>query len=163
MLSADSASGLLVPRARIGDRLHGQWEIHQFPVELGICMAGSERRAVRLLQPAERTLALGYPGNLTLSNDRSERYADDVSSASILLSVSDADVIERPGIRPSDPELEEGKVAHIIRKDDQMRGYVLGEEITALCGEKFIPTRDPYQYPVCEGCRAALTLMNGGS
>jgi hypothetical protein len=42
-----------------------------------------------------------------------------------------------------------------------MRGYVLGEEITALCGEKFIPTRDPYQYPVCEGCRAALTMMNG--
>ncbi len=43
-----------------------------------------------------------------------------------------------------------------------MRGYVLGEEITALCGERFIPTRDPYQYPVCEACRAALTMMNGG-
>lgn len=73
-----------------------------------------------------------------------------------------ADVIEKvaeqPGaiIEPSDPELENGKVAHIIRKDDQMRGYVLGEEITALCGEKFIPTRDPYKYPVCEACRAAL-------
>ena len=79
------------------------------------------------------------------------RYPDDVAS----------DVIERQETRPSDPDLEEGKVAHIIRKDDQMRGYVLGEEITALCGEKFIPTRDPYQYPVCEGCRAALTLMNG--
>lgn len=80
------------------------------------------------------------------------RYPDLVAS----------DVIEREQTRPSDPGLEEGKVAHIIRKNDQMRGYVLGEEITALCGEKFIPTRDPYQYPVCEACRDVLTHMNGG-
>lgn len=79
------------------------------------------------------------------------RYPDLVAS----------DVIEREQTRPSDPDLEEGKVAHIIRKNDQMRGYVLGEEITALCGEKFIPTRDPYQYPVCEACRDVLTHMNG--
>ena len=49
--------------------------------------------------------------------------------------MSSTEVIERPDTRPSDPDLEDGKVAHIIRKDDQMRGYVLGEEITALCGE----------------------------
>ena len=73
-----------------------------------------------------------------------------------------ADVIEDIRTRPSDPDLEEGKVAHIIRKSDQMRGYVMGEEITALCGERFVPTRDPYQYPVCEACRQVLTLLNGG-
>ena len=44
-----------------------------------------------------------------------------------------------------------------------MRGYVLGEEITALCGEKFIPTRDPNKYPVCEACRQALTAAYGNS
>jgi len=49
-----------------------------------------------------------------------------------------AEVIERPDTRPSDPDLEDGKVAHIIRKDDQMRGYVLGEEITALCGQDLV-------------------------
>jgi hypothetical protein len=42
-----------------------------------------------------------------------------------------------------------------------MRGYVLGEEITALCGEKFIPTRDPNKYPVCEACRAVLSARYG--
>jgi hypothetical protein len=73
--------------------------------------------------------------------------------------VSSTEVVERPDTRPSDPEVEEGKVAHIIRKDDQMRGYVLGEEITALCGERFIPTRDPERYPVCEGCREALAAF----
>lgn len=71
------------------------------------------------------------------------------------------DIIERPDTRPSDPELEEGKVAHIIRKDDQMRGYVMGEEVTALCGARFIPTRDPERYPVCEACKQVLTLLRG--
>ena len=58
-----------------------------------------------------------------------------------------------------------GKVAHIIRKDDQMRGYVMGEEVIALCGERFIPTRDPERYPVCEGCKQALTMLraSGGN
>lgn len=107
-------------------------------------------------------MALGHPRNLTYGGNGVERYAENVSSTAIHLSVTESDVIERQDTRPSDPGLEEGKVAHIIRKDDQMRGYVLGEEITALCGEKFIPTRDPYQYPVCEACRAALTMMNGG-
>ena len=71
------------------------------------------------------------------------------------------EVIERPDTRLSDPDLEDGKVAHIIRKDDQMRGYVLGEEITALCGQKFIPTRDPDRYPVCEACREVLAAAYG--
>jgi hypothetical protein len=106
-------------------------------------------------------VALGHAGNLTLGTSGAERYAETVSSTAVRLSITESDVSERQDTRPSDPGLEEGKVAHIIRKDDQMRGYVLGEEITALCGEKFIPTRDPYQYPVCEGCRAALTMMNG--
>lgn len=79
----------------------------------------------------------------------------DPTDRSSLAGVS-TDVIERERTQPSDPDLEEGKVAHIIRKDDQMRGYVLGEEITALCGTKFIPTRDPDRYPVCEACREAL-------
>jgi hypothetical protein len=75
--------------------------------------------------------------------------------------LSSTETVERQDTRPSDPDMEHGKVAHIIRKSDQMRGYVLGEEITALCGERFIPTRDPYQYPVCEACRQALTAGSG--
>ena len=105
-------------------------------------------------------MALGHSRDLTFGPSCTERYDDSVSSTAVRLSITESDVSERQDTRPSDPDLEEGKVAHIIRKDDQMRGYVLGEEITALCGEKFIPTSDPYQYPVCEACRAALTTMN---
>ncbi len=61
----------------------------------------------------------------------------------------------------TDPVLDDASpgnslVAHIIRKDDQMRGYVHGEEITALCGTRFIPTRDPKNFPDCEGCKMEL-------
>lgn len=75
--------------------------------------------------------------------------------------MSSPEVIERPDTRPSDPDLDEGKVAHIVRKEDHMRGYVMGEEITALCGTRFIPSRDPERYPMCEACRQVLSAMQG--
>ena len=88
-----------------------------------------------------------------------QRIHDGIARSTARL--SSTETVERQDTRPSDPDMEHGKVAHIIRKSDQMRGYVLGEEITALCGERFIPTRDPYQYPVCEACRQALTAGSG--
>lgn len=44
------------------------------------------------------------------------------------------------------------EVAHIVMKDDQMRGYVAGDAITALCGKVFVPTRDYERLPVCAAC-----------
>lgn len=32
------------------------------------------------------------------------------------------------------------------------RAYVTGEAITALCGKKWVPTRDPSRYPICPTC-----------
>jgi hypothetical protein len=55
-------------------------------------------------------------------------------------------------------QFDEPHVAHIVSADDQMRGYVMGEEIVALCGERFIPTRDPHRYPVCKACRELIAL-----
>ena len=34
-----------------------------------------------------------------------------------------------------------------------MRAHVTGEAITALCGKKWVPTRDPSRYPVCPTCK----------
>ena len=48
------------------------------------------------------------------------------------------------------------KVAHIVGAEDQMKGYVDGVPIKALCGVRFIPTRDPQNLPVCEKCLAVL-------
>lgn len=54
------------------------------------------------------------------------------------------------------------RFAHIVRKDDQMRGYVFGETVTALCGKKWVPSRDPSKYPVCPTCKEMMALLRGG-
>lgn len=44
------------------------------------------------------------------------------------------------------------QVAHIVTKDQQMRGYVGGEPIRALCGKVWVPTRDYQGLPICQPC-----------
>ncbi|MBJ7382049.1 MAG: DUF3039 domain-containing protein [Acidimicrobiia bacterium] len=44
------------------------------------------------------------------------------------------------------------RYAHFCRKDDIMRAMVTGESIVALCGKRWVPTRDPERYPICPTC-----------
>jgi Protein of unknown function (DUF3039) len=44
------------------------------------------------------------------------------------------------------------RFAHYARKEDVTRAYITGEAITALCGKKWVPTRDPSRYPICPTC-----------
>ncbi len=45
------------------------------------------------------------------------------------------------------------RFAHFCKKGDVARAYITGEAITALCGKKWVPTRDPTRYPVCPTCK----------
>ncbi|MBF4574696.1 DUF3039 domain-containing protein [Frondihabitans sp. VKM Ac-2883] len=40
-----------------------------------------------------------------------------------------------------------------------MRARVEGFEVTALCGHKWIPARDPEKFPVCDACLEAANIM----
>lgn len=51
------------------------------------------------------------------------------------------------------------RFSHIIRKSDEMKGYALGEEVTALCGKKWVPSRDPQKFPVCPTCLEVLAAI----
>ena len=53
-------------------------------------------------------------------------------------------------------EFEEPTVAHIVPKDDIMNGYINGVPVLALCGSRFIPTRDPHKFPLCQACKERL-------
>ena len=44
------------------------------------------------------------------------------------------------------------RFAHYCKKADIVRAHVTGEAITALCGKKWVPTRDPSRYPICPTC-----------
>jgi hypothetical protein len=71
--------------------------------------------------------------------------------------MSNPEVLERSDLNVAEGDHE--RFAHIIRKSDEMKGYVLGEEVTALCGKKWVPSRDPQRFPVCPTCREVLASM----
>jgi hypothetical protein len=47
-------------------------------------------------------------------------------------------------------------------KDDQMRGYLTGEPIQALCGKVWIPSRDYQGLPLCQACREERDRLLAG-
>jgi Protein of unknown function (DUF3039) len=54
---------------------------------------------------------------------------------------------------PVDSGGDHDRFAHYCRKDDVARAYITGEAIEALCGKKWVPSRDPSRYPVCPTCK----------
>jgi hypothetical protein len=64
-------------------------------------------------------------------------------------------VMPTPVEAPSRPVTDDGdhdRFAHYAKKADIARAYVTGEAIVALCGKKWVPTRDPKRYPICPTC-----------
>jgi hypothetical protein len=62
----------------------------------------------------------------------------------------------KPRLAPPDTDGGERR-AHIVEgKDKVTRAYVLGEPIVALCGKKWVPSRDPDGLPICPACVEAL-------
>lgn len=66
-----------------------------------------------------------------------------------------SDLGTRPEVAP--PVLDEGdheKFAHYVYPASVVTdAYVSGNPVTALCGKRWIPTRDPNRYPVCPECK----------
>ena len=56
-------------------------------------------------------------------------------------------------------------VAHIVRPASWVtRAYVTGETVTALCGFRWVPTRDPEGLPVCPRClRAKAEILRAAA
>lgn len=69
------------------------------------------------------------------------------------------DTMDRTDHRLSDTDDDDEIVAHIVKRDDQMRGYFEGKEITALCGTKWVPCKDYQGLPVCQACVAELARL----
>jgi hypothetical protein len=66
--------------------------------------------------------------------------------------------------RPDDTDTEAPRVAHIVEgKDKVTRAYVTGEPVIALCGKKWVPSRNPDGLPVCKACVAELERRRRGA
>lgn len=71
------------------------------------------------------------------------------------------ELLDRP--QTSDPDLDsEDRVAHLIAGADKVTtAYIEGTPVEALCGQVFVPSRDPEQYPVCQGCTDIAKEITG--
>ena len=45
------------------------------------------------------------------------------------------------------------RFAHYVEKDKIVESAVTGKPVTALCGKKWVPGRDPSKFPVCPECQ----------
>jgi len=47
----------------------------------------------------------------------------------------------------------EPKYAHYAESVSVTEGYVLGKPVVAICGQVFVPSRDPKKFPICPICK----------
>jgi hypothetical protein len=74
----------------------------------------------------------------------------------------DTDVLTRPSPKEAKAGVtDKAEVAHIIEEADWFKGYVLGEEIQALCGIRWTPFKDPEKLPVCPACQEIYDKLEG--
>ncbi|CAB4883158.1 unannotated protein [freshwater metagenome] len=54
------------------------------------------------------------------------------------------------------------RFAHYIKKEKIVESAVTGKAVKALCGKKWIPSRDPSRYPVCPACKEIFEGLRPG-
>jgi hypothetical protein len=59
-----------------------------------------------------------------------------------------------------DGDGDHDRFAHYVRKADIVRANVEGTPVTALCGKRWIPNRDPDRYPVCPTCKEIMAALS---
>ena len=70
---------------------------------------------------------------------------------------STLDRVDAPApVEPGDHE----RFSHYVRKDAIARAAVEGTPAIALCGKKWVPNRDPRNFPVCPECSDIYESMH---
>ena len=75
-----------------------------------------------------------------------------------MITMADADTLTDESLDQSlDADIGEpgdhDRFSHYVRKDRILPSAVEGTPVIALCGKKWVPTRDPERYPVCPECK----------
>lgn len=67
------------------------------------------------------------------------------------------DIQER--LEHSIADFDEPKYAHYAESGSVTEGYVLGKPVVAICGEVFVPSRDPKKFPLCPICKEIVEAL----
>ncbi len=63
-----------------------------------------------------------------------------------------------PDLRSTD-EGDHDRFSHFVRKDQLTRALVEGTAVVALCGKKWVPSRDPQKFPTCPACAEIMGMI----
>lgn len=50
------------------------------------------------------------------------------------------------------------RYSHYLKKEYH-DAYITGEEVEALCGHRWVPTKDPERFPICPKCKELYALL----
>lgn len=64
---------------------------------------------------------------------------------------SDTDLLTRPELVEDDGGHD--RFSHYVKKEKIVESAVTGKSVKALCGKKWIPSRNPEKYPICPTCK----------
>jgi hypothetical protein len=73
---------------------------------------------------------------------------------------SDSDLLTRPVEQEDDGGHD--RFAHYVKKNQIVESAVTGKAIKALCGKKWVPSRDPSKYPLCPMCKEIYEGLRPG-
>lgn len=59
---------------------------------------------------------------------------------------------EKEELNPTDDGDHE-RFSHYVRKEKITESMVTGKPVRALCGKKWVPSRDPEKFPICPTCK----------
>jgi hypothetical protein len=62
------------------------------------------------------------------------------------------DTREEERLSPTD-EGDHERFSHYVRKEKITEAMVTGKPVRALCGKKWVPSRDPEKFPICPTCK----------
>ena len=72
----------------------------------------------------------------------------------------DTDTLTRPVEQEDDGGHD--RFAHYIKKEKIVESAVTGKSVKALCGKKWVPSRDPQKYPICPICKEIFDGLRPG-
>ena|ERR1700685_642915 len=63
-----------------------------------------------------------------------------------------ADTLQEERLSPTN-EGDHERFSHYVRKEKITEAMVTGKAVRALCGKKWVPSRDPEKFPICPTCK----------
>ncbi len=66
-------------------------------------------------------------------------------------SEEDTDLLTKPELKVDDGDHD--RFAHYVKKGKILESAMSGKAVRALCGKKWVPSRDPEKFPICPVCK----------